>query len=170
MTALDVSEARLGRVRENLERLGLEARVMAGDVTQPQAWWDGRPFDRILLDVPCSATGVIRRHPDIKLLRRARDIPALAQRQADMLAAAWGLLRPGGTLLYTSCSVLRAEDEGVIEEFLATGRRCDGPDPRLVREAGRTARRPARGTWRNPGKPTWTASIMLASARPPDRW
>ncbi len=119
VTALDLSEARLGRVRENLERLGLEARVMAGDVTQPQAWWDGRPFDRILLDVPCSATGVIRRHPDIKVLRRARDIPALAQRQADMLAAAWGLLRPGGTLLYTSCSVLRAEDEGVIGGFLA---------------------------------------------------
>ncbi len=119
VTALDVSEARLGRVRENLERLGLEARVMVGDVTQPPAWWDGRPFDRILLDVPCSATGVIRRHPDIKVLRRARDIPALAKRQAEMLAAAWGLLRPGGTLLYTSCSVLRAEDEGIIEGFLA---------------------------------------------------
>ena len=120
VTALDVSEARLGRVRENLERLGLEARVMAGDIARPQAWWDGRPFDRILLDVPCSATGVIRRHPDIKVLRRARDIPALAYRQADMLAAAWGLLRPGGTLLYTSCSVLRAEDECVIEGFLAS--------------------------------------------------
>jgi 16S rRNA (cytosine967-C5)-methyltransferase len=120
VTALDVSEARLGRVRENLGRLGLEARVMAGDVTRPQAWWDGRLFDRILLDVPCSATGVIRRHPDIKVLRQPRDIPALAHRQADMLAAAWGLLRPGGTLLYTSCSVLRAEDEGVIEGFLAS--------------------------------------------------
>jgi 16S rRNA (cytosine967-C5)-methyltransferase len=119
VTALDVSESRLGRVRDNLERLGLDARVMAGDIATPQAWWDGRPFDRILLDVPCSATGVIRRHPDIKVLRRARDIPALARRQADMLAAAWGLLRPGGTLLYTSCSVLRAEDEGVIEGFLA---------------------------------------------------
>jgi 16S rRNA (cytosine967-C5)-methyltransferase len=120
VSALDVSEARLGRVRENLERLGLKARVMAGDIARPQAWWDGRPFDRILLDVPCSATGVIRRHPDIKVLRRARDIPALAHRQAEMLAAAWGLLRPGGTLLYTSCSVLRAEDEGVIEGFLAS--------------------------------------------------
>ena len=120
VTALDVSESRLGRVRENLERLGLKARVMAGDIARPQAWWDGRPFDRILLDVPCSATGVIRRHPDIKVLRRARDIPALAHRQADMLAAAWGLLRPGGTFLYTSCSVLRAEDEGVIEGFLAS--------------------------------------------------
>ena len=140
VTALDVSEARLGRVRENLERLGLEAQVMAGDVTQPQAWWDGRPFDRILLDVPCSATGVIRRHPDIKVLRRARDIPALARRQADMLAAAWGLLRAGGTLLYTSCSVLRAEDEGVIERFLARAGDATDLTP------GRTGGWPARST------------------------
>lgn len=119
VTALDVSEPRLGRVRGNLARLGLTARVTAGDVGQPGAWWDGRPFDRILLDVPCSATGVIRRHPDIKLLRRPQDIPALATRQAAMLRAAWSLLRPGGTLLYTSCSVLRAENEGVIARFLA---------------------------------------------------
>ena len=140
VTALDVSEARLGRVRENLERLGLVALVVAGDVVQPQAWWDGRPFDRILLDVPCSATGVIRRHPDIKLLRRARDIPTLARRQAAMLAAAWGLLRPGGTLLYTSCSVLRAEDEGVIEAFLA--RAGDATDL----TSGRTGGWPARPT------------------------
>ena len=118
VTALDVSEPRLARVRENLGRLGLGARVLAGDVGQPAAWWDGRPFDRILLDVPCSATGVIRRHPDIKLLRRASDIPALAGRQAGMLEAAWALLRPGGTLVYTSCSVLRAEDEGVVGDFL----------------------------------------------------
>ena len=119
VTALDASEPRLERVRENLERLGLSARVLAGDVLRPADWWDGTPFDRILLDVPCSATGVIRRHPDIKVLRRARDIPTLAPRQAAMLEAAWGLLRPGGTLLYTSCSVLRAEDEGVVEGFLA---------------------------------------------------
>ena len=119
VTALDVSEPRLGRVRENLERLGLTARVCAGDVLRSQAWGDGRPFDRILLDVPCSATGVIRRHPDIKLLRRARDIPALARRQADMLRAAWSLLAQGGVLLYTSCSVLRLENESVVAEFLA---------------------------------------------------
>jgi 16S rRNA (cytosine967-C5)-methyltransferase len=149
VTALDVSEARLGRVRENLGRLGLEARVMAGDVTQPQAWWDGRPFDRMLLDVPCSATGVIRRHPDIKVLRRARDIPALAHRQAAMLAVAWGLLRPGGTLLYTSCSVLRAEDEGVIEGFLA-------------RTGDATDLTPARtGAW--PGRPTAGPGYLVQS-------
>ncbi len=119
VTALDVSEPRLHRVRENLERLGLEARLVAGDAAKPGTWWDGRPFDRILLDVPCSATGVIRRHPDIKVLRRAGDIASLARRQSEMLRTAWSLLRPGGRLLYTSCSVLRAEDEGVVAAFLA---------------------------------------------------
>jgi len=119
LTALDVSEARLGRVRDSLARLGLAADVRAGDAGEPGAWWDGRPYDRVLLDVPCSATGVIRRHPDIKLLRRARDIPALAQRQRQLLAASWRLLAPGGTLLYTSCSVLQAENQGVVGAFLA---------------------------------------------------
>lgn len=134
VTALDVSEARLSRVRENLGRLGLVARVVAGDLCAPGPWWDGRPFDRVLLDVPCSATGVIRRHPDIKLLRRAGDIPAMARRQADMLRRAWGLLAAGGILLYTSCSVLRAENEAVVAGFLAettdaadvTGERTQG--------------------------------------------
>jgi 16S rRNA (cytosine967-C5)-methyltransferase len=133
VTALDVSEARLERVRENLGRLGLVALIVTGDIAQPQGWWDGRSFDRILLDVPCSATGVIRRHPDIKVLRRARDIPTLARRQAAMLAAAWALLRPGGTLVYTSCSVLRAEDEGVIEEFLARARDATDLTPARTR-------------------------------------
>jgi 16S rRNA (cytosine967-C5)-methyltransferase len=119
LTALDLSAARLDRIRDSLERLGLEAQVLAGDAAAPGNWWDGRPYDRILLDVPCSATGVIRRHPDIKLLRRARDIPALARRQAGLLEAAWGMLAPGGTLLYTSCSVLRAENEEVVGRFLA---------------------------------------------------
>ena len=119
LTALDVSDARLARVRESLDRLGLAADVRAGDAGRPADWWDGRPYDRILLDVPCSATGVIRRHPDIKLLRRAGDIQALVRRQADLLRTAWTLLVPGGTLLYTTCSVLRAENEGVAGAFLA---------------------------------------------------
>mgnify|MGYP001106535083 CR=1 FL=1 len=122
LTVLDADASRLPRVHANLARLKLagdRVRVVAGDAAAPATWWDGRPYDRILLDVPCSATGVIRRHPDIKILRRAADIPALARRQAQLLRAAWGLLAPGGTLLYTSCSVLRAENEAVVREFLA---------------------------------------------------
>ena len=129
LTALDSSQERLGRVRDSLARLGLDAEVRQGDAAAPGTWWDGRPYDRILLDVPCSATGVIRRHPDIKLLRRARDIPALARRQSALLQATWELLAPGGTLLYTSCSVLRAENEEVVGRFLVgtPGARDDTP-------------------------------------------
>jgi 16S rRNA (cytosine967-C5)-methyltransferase len=118
LTALDVSAPRIERVRENLARLGLEATLRVADVAAVADWWDGRPYDRVLLDVPCSATGVIRRHPDIKVLRRPRDIPTLARRQAELLQAAWQVVRPGGRLLYTSCSVLAAENERVVEAFL----------------------------------------------------
>jgi 16S rRNA (cytosine967-C5)-methyltransferase len=127
LVAVDVSSERLARVAENLERLGLEARLVTGDAADPAAWWDGKPFERILLDVPCSATGVIRRHPDIKLLRRERDIAALAGRQAELLASTWRLLAPGGRLLYASCSALKAETVAVIEAFLAAH-----PDAREV--------------------------------------
>jgi len=119
LTALDVSEARLALVRDGLTRLGLVADVRVGDAADPAGWWDGQRYDRILLDVPCSATGVIRRHPDIKLLRRASDVAALARRQDRLLASAWRMLAPGGTLLYTSCSVLREENEDVVGRFLA---------------------------------------------------
>ncbi len=118
VTALDVSQARLVRVQENLDRLGLKAHLLAADLENTRGWWDGRPYDRVLLDVPCSATGVIRRHPDIKVLRRAKDVPALARRQANLLAAAWNVVKPGGRLLYTSCSVLAAENEQVVGAFL----------------------------------------------------
>jgi 16S rRNA (cytosine967-C5)-methyltransferase len=145
LTALDVSEPRLGRVRDSLARLGLEAEVRAGDAGDPVGWWDGRPYDRILLDVPCSATGVIRRHPDIKVLRRARDVAALARRQAHLLRTGWGLLAPGGTLLYMSCSVLRAENEAVVEAFLAATPQAVNLTPELTRGW------PARPTGEGPG-------------------
>jgi len=118
LVAVDVSAQRLRRVEENLQRLGLQATLKTGDAAEPASWWDGRPFQRILLDVPCSATGVIRRHPDIKWLRRDTDIAALAQRQGELLTKLWALLVPGGRLLYASCSALKAENADVIEAFL----------------------------------------------------
>lgn len=133
VTALDVAEPRLDRVRENLARLGLQAELKAADVAQVPQWFDGRAFDRVLLDVPCSATGVIRRHPDIKVLRRARDIPTLARRQAELLDAAWDTLKPGGRLLYTSCSVLAAENERVVAAFLARTGGARDLTPELTR-------------------------------------
>ena len=118
LVALDIDESRNRRVRDNLARLGLKADVVTGDVAAPSGWWDGRPFDRVLLDAPCSGTGVIRRHPDIKLLRRPEDIGALADRQRRLLRAAWAALAPGGLLVYATCSVLRAENADVIAAFL----------------------------------------------------
>ena len=120
LTAVDVSSERLARVQQNLQRLGLSARLIAGDAGETARWWDGQPFHRILLDVPCSATGVIRRHPDIKLLRRSDDIAALAKRQSQLLRSLWPLLLPGGRLVYASCSVLQAETTEVIAQFLDT--------------------------------------------------
>lgn len=119
LVALDLNPKRVARVHDNLDRLGLTATVLTGDAIEPATWWDGRPFERILLDVPCSGTGVIRRHPDIKLLRRREDIIAFAARQRRLLDAAWPLLSPGGRLLYATCSVLRAENAAVVEGFLA---------------------------------------------------
>jgi 16S rRNA (cytosine967-C5)-methyltransferase len=117
LLAVDVSAARLRKVTDNLERLRLTAELLAADAAEPQAWWDGEPFDRILLDVPCSATGVIRRHPDIKLLRRASDIAPLVERQSRLLDKLWHCLKPGGRLVYASCSALQAETSGVIAAF-----------------------------------------------------
>ena len=118
VVALDVDAARAERIVENLRRLNLRAQVVVGDAVRPDDWWDGQAFERILLDAPCSATGVIRRHPDIKSLRRARDIDALAFTQAQLLGALWPLLAPGGMLLYATCSVLRRENEQQIDAFL----------------------------------------------------
>jgi 16S rRNA (cytosine967-C5)-methyltransferase len=118
LTALDSSEKRLQQVRENLQRLKLSAVVICADAADPDSWWDGQLFDRILLDAPCSATGVIRRHPDIKLLRKNTDIAALQQLQQEILSAAWKMLKPGGLLLYATCSVLPEENELQIRSFL----------------------------------------------------
>jgi len=119
LVALDNDAARLDRVAETLARLQLAARLLHADAGQVVDWWDGKPFDRILLDAPCSASGVIRRHPDIKALRRAVDIDALAAQQARLLDALWPCLAPGGKLLYVTCSVLAAENGRQVKTFLA---------------------------------------------------
>ena len=118
LTCLDRDAKRLEAVADNLGRLGRSATLVCGDASTPQAWWDGTMFDAILLDAPCSATGVIRRHPDIKLLRRASDIAPLADLQSSLLDSAWPLLAPGGRLLYVTCSVLAAENDGVLRPFI----------------------------------------------------
>jgi 16S rRNA (cytosine967-C5)-methyltransferase len=127
LTALDISAPRLERVRENFARLGLTGTVVQGDAARPADWWDGRPYERILLDAPCSATGVIRRHPDIRLHRTPADIEQLAAGQTRLLNALWPLLGAGGKLLYVTCSIFPQENTQVLARFLA-GR----PDARVV--------------------------------------
>lgn len=119
LLALDIDESRLERVRENFERLNVRANLVAADAAATDEWWDGQMFDCILLDAPCSATGVIRRHPDIKLLRKPDDIARLAQLQAELLDALWPLLKSGGKLLYATCSILPEENDASIAGFIA---------------------------------------------------
>ena len=118
LTAIDIDASRLQRVAENLSRLGLHAELVEADAVMPSTWWDGVHYDRILLDAPCTATGVIRRHPDIKLLRKQDDVAALVSRQQALLQSLWLLLTPGGMLLYSTCSVLAAENSEQVERFL----------------------------------------------------
>ena len=147
LTALDRDVARLERVRINLARLRLKARLLVGDAERPTEWWDGIAYDRILVDAPCSATGVIRRHPDIKLLRRERDIAALAESQRTMLNSLWPLLRADGRLVYATCSVLRRENEEVVAAFLAA--HPDAWDPPIMADWGRV---PSHGRQILPGE------------------
>lgn len=124
LTALDSSPVRAQRISENLARLGLAAEVKASDCRKLDAWWDGRPFERILADVPCSASGVVRRNPDIKWLRRSDDIPRFAAQQAEILEALWQTLAPGGKMLYATCSVFAEENGDQITAFAARHPDC----------------------------------------------
>ena len=119
LTALEFDAARAERIRQNLMRLRLNAKVVIGDAGAPKGWWKGQPFDRILIDAPCSATGVLRRRPDVRLHRRESDIAAMHTQQRRILSALWPLLAPGGRLVYITCSVLRAENEAIVAELLA---------------------------------------------------
>lgn len=131
LLALDSDPVRLQRVQETLNRLQLTAELKAADARDTARWWDGRPFDAILLDAPCSASGIVRRHPDVRWLRRADDVAALAKIQAEMLDALWPLLKPGGRLLYVTCSLFRAEGQAQIDAFLQRQRdACPRNDPR----------------------------------------
>ncbi|WP_090140239.1 16S rRNA (cytosine(967)-C(5))-methyltransferase RsmB [Limnohabitans sp. DM1] len=116
--ALDVDEERCARIHENLERLGVKAQVRGADASMPKTWWDGQPFDAILLDAPCTASGIVRRHPDVRWLRRPTDSAQLAQVQTQLLKTLWPLLKVGGRLLYCTCSVFKLEGDDVIQAFL----------------------------------------------------
>ena len=117
--ALDVDPARCERIHQNLRRLGMQAEVRAADAAEPGTWWDGEPFDAILLDAPCTASGIVRRHPDVRWLRRESDIAQLAAQQKRLLTALWPLVKPGGVLVYCTCSVFRAEGDAQVRAFLA---------------------------------------------------
>lgn len=119
ITALDMDARRCERIAQNLERLGLQARILVGDAAQPGLWWDGQLFDGILLDAPCTASGIVRRHPDVRWLRRPTDITQLGDIQAQLLQTLWPLLKPGGAMVYCTCSVFRAEGQNQIQTFLA---------------------------------------------------
>ena len=119
VTALDIDARRCERITQNLSRLGLRAKLVVGDASRPADWWDGQLYDAILLDAPCTASGIVRRHPDVRWLRRPTDIAQLAGIQAQLLEALWPLLRPGGRLLYCTCSVFRAEGDKQLQTFVA---------------------------------------------------
>ncbi len=147
LVAIDIDEERLQRVKQNLSRLGLNARLQPGNAAEPSQWWNGKQFDRILLDAPCSATGVIRRHPDIKVLRRADDIPMLVAKQQQLLESLWSLLKPGGILLYATCAVLKQENVQQVTDFIGKHR-----DAREIPLAGSWGREMSVGRQILPGE------------------
>jgi 16S rRNA (cytosine967-C5)-methyltransferase len=125
LVAVDIDGRRLSRVRENLERGRLEAQIVRGDAATPEGWWDGVPFDRILLDAPCSALGVIRRHPDIRLRRSPQELAKMPAVQTRLLAAAFGMLARGGRLVYATCTWARRENGALIRDFLESTAEAD---------------------------------------------
>jgi 16S rRNA (cytosine967-C5)-methyltransferase len=151
LVAMDVDELRLQKVSENLERLGLVATMLTGDASRPPKSLQPASFDRILVDAPCSATGVIRRHPDVKMLRRESDIARMAEQQLGILQGLWPLLKTGGTLLYATCSILDEENSQVVQRFLA-----QQDDAGLI---------PANTDW---GEPTACGRQLLPSPEGPD--
>ena len=116
--ALDVDPQRCEKIQENLDRLKVKAEILAADASKPETWWDGEAFDGILLDAPCTASGIGRRHPDVRWLRRESDVAQLAAIQAQLLKALWPLVKPGGRLLYCTCSIFKAEGESQIQTFV----------------------------------------------------
>ena len=143
LVAIDIDPRRVARIEENLTRLGRQARLLAADIRNPDEFWDGKPFHRVLVDAPCTSTGVIRRHPDIKLLRRASDIAAFASNQEQILRSVFRLLSPGGRLLYATCSLLPAENEAIVQKLLAAEPAARAADmPRADRLAPGAVDRP----------------------------
>ena len=150
MLALDIDERRLRKLRATLKRLKLESpnvQMLAGDAMRPGFWAGEKTFDAILLDAPCSASGIIRRQPDVKWHRREEDLPALAAQQAQMLDALWTVLRPGGRLLYATCSVLKSENELQVDAFLQRT-----PDAQAMPLDARFGRPSGAGRQRLPGE------------------
>ncbi len=137
LTALEFDAGRARRIEQNLERLQLQAQVVVGDAARPETWWDGRSYQRILIDAPCSATGVIRRRPDVRLHRRESDIASLQSQQHRILEALWPLLAPGGRMVYATCSLLRAENQVILEAFLKS--RPDASPAAIQLPAGQAA-------------------------------
>ena len=120
LVALDIAADRLERVKENADRLGAGLQLISGSAVSPEDWWDGKPFDRILVDAPCSGTGVIRRHPDIKVLRQSKDARTFPVFQREILNQLWPLLSPGGRMIYATCSVFPEENEALVQSWLAS--------------------------------------------------